>query len=162
MPYSLQRASPVDVCFLATVAEEADDWCAEDAAVTTIEGLFATCEASTQIWSTRDEEGLTTALWGVIPAPNPEVGRVWMLASKSLNGEPADLQSFSQFVFGGMLMKFSVLETFVDTRKRDAIDLLKTSGFTIEPPKPSPSGREMHRVWIGSGTSAGHAGALLH
>jgi hypothetical protein len=161
MQYSLQQANSVDVCFLATIAEEADDWCAEDAAVTTIDGLFATCEASTQIWSTRDEEGLTTALWGVMPAQDPEIGRVWMLACKSLNEDTAELQSLSQLVFGTMLMKFSMLETFVDTRKRDAIELLRNAGFTIEPPRPYPSGRAMHRVWISPGSS-GRAGAYLH
>lgn len=160
MQYSLQRASLVDVCFLATVAEEADDWCAEDAAVASIEGLMATCEASTQVWSTRDEEGLATALWGVMPSQDPDVGRLWMVAIRSLNEGTAGLQPLSKFVFDGMLMDFPRLETFVDADKRDAIDLLESSGFAFEPPRRQPSGREMHRVWITADDAGG--GASLH
>jgi hypothetical protein len=160
MQYSLQRASLVDVCFLATVAEETDDWCAEDAGVASIDGLLATCEASTQVWSTRDEEGLATALWGVMPTPDSDVGRVWMVAIKSLNDGTAELQPLSKFVFGGMLMDFPRLESFVDAGKQGAIDLLETSGFAIEPSRRRPSGREMHRVWI-TAHDAG-AGERLH
>jgi hypothetical protein len=152
MRYCIQPATSVDVAFLAAVMDDnGERWMTQGEAVP-VDQLLHTCACSTQIWAARDNEGATTALWGVAPlSDDPQVGHLWMLACEEFDDDPEELGELSRLVFGEMLNQFPRLENFIDTRKVRAIAMLRSLGFAIEPAAPQPTAPgDLHRVWIDS------------
>ncbi len=152
MRYQIQLATSVDVAFLAgAIDEDHDPWNEEGDGVPLVR-LLRTCASSSQVWAARDPRGTPTALWGVTPvSDDPYVGHLWMVASEAFDNNPVELELLSRLVFGEMLSQFPRLENFVDSRKRRAIELLRSIGFAVEPAIPQLAGEaDFHRVWIDS------------
>ncbi|MFO1082340.1 MAG: hypothetical protein U1E23_17140 [Reyranellaceae bacterium] len=152
MRYCIQRATSVDVAFLASVMDETEDRWAADGEPMPVDRLLQTCACSTQVWAARDVEGTPTALWGVAPGgDDPAVGQLWMLAGEALDDDVGVLEALCRLVIGEMLVEFPRLENLVDARKVRAIAMLRRLGFTVEPALPQrEEDGDLHRVWIDS------------
>jgi hypothetical protein len=162
MRYCIQPATSTDVALLALATDpDATEWGSEADGEQT-NRLLNTCASSTQVWAAHDRAGTPQALWGVTPKlDDRDVGCLWMLACEQLGKAPEEFRELSGLVLGEILSEFPRLENFVDARKERAIELLRSIGFTVEPPATHlPSGKLCHLVWIEAGSL--YSGAGVH
>ena len=163
MRYCIQRATSVDVAFLASVMDENDEHWAGEGEPIPVDRLLQTCACSTQVWAARDADGTPSALWGVAPgSDDPAVGQLWMLACEAFDDDPSVLEGLCRLVISEMLIEFPRLENFVDARKVRAIAMLRSLGFAVEPAvPPQADDGDLRRVWIDSDRLQGGVASRL-
>lgn len=150
MRYFIREATPLDIARVAEiVGDNAGQWCGSTAAQA-VERLHNVWELSTRVWLTLDLDGLPAALFGIAPMQDDAAtGHFWMMILDAFDDCDRDLRSVTRLVLDEMLRDFERLENVIDSRKRRAIDLLRSLGFVIEPlTLQAGYAAGCHRVWL--------------
>lgn len=103
---------------------------------------------SSHLWVI-ERDGKAIAIGGAIPSPVYEgCAVIWMVSTDDISVNPVPVYRAVKCAIKKMLAAYNCLANYVDSRNKDAVEMLRRIGFTIESPvEHGPMRVPFHRFY---------------